>query len=232
MKRITPHLYQIGLGPVNAFLIEDEDLTLIDAGNPGDQDKIFEAIRKGGKDPSQIKSIIVTHAHPDHVGSLAAISKKQNLDIYAHPLDADMIEKGLALRPGIKAAPSLFFQIMFRLFRKAGMENVEPAQVTHRVEDGATIPIAGGLEVIHTPGHSAGHIALLFKKDKVLIAGDICGNVMGLGYSIVYEDYALGMQSIVKAASYDFDKAVFGHGKPLMQSANTKLKAKFGKEVG
>jgi glyoxylase-like metal-dependent hydrolase (beta-lactamase superfamily II) len=111
------------------------------------------------------------------------------------------------------------------------MENVEPAQVSHRVEDGAIIPIAGGLEVIHTPGHSAGHIALLFKKDKVLIAGDICGNVMGLGYSIIYEDYALGMQSIVKAASYDFEKAVFGHGKPLMQSANTKLKAKFGKKV-
>jgi len=231
MKQITPHLYQISLGAVNAFLIDDDGLTLIDAGYPGYVDKIFDAIQKGGKDPSQIKNILITHAHPDHVGSLAAIAQRQSVEIIAHPEDAEMIEKGYALRKHLKPAPALFYKIMTGLFLNVDKGEVEACQVNQRVNDGDILPIAGGIEVIHTPGHSAGHIAFLFKKDRVLIAGDICGNVMGLGYSIVYEDYDLGMRSILKAASYDFDTAVFGHGKALMTQANNKLKAKFEKKV-
>lgn len=231
MKQITPHLYQISLGAVNAFLIEDNGLTLIDAGYPGYAGKIFNAIQKGGKDPDQIKTIIITHAHPDHVGSLAAIAQKQAVEVIAHPEDAEMIEKGYALRKHVKPAPALFYKIMTRLFLDVDKGDVEPTQVTQRVNDGDILPIAGGIEVIHTPGHSAGHIALLYKKDRVLIAGDICGNVMGLGYSIIYEDYDLGMRSILKAATFDFDVAVFGHGKAIMKSANTKLKAKFQRKI-
>lgn len=231
MKKITPHLYQINLGAVNAFLIEDEDLTLVDAGYPGHAAKIFAAIRKAGKDPAQIKRVLITHAHPDHVGGLATIADKQALDIYMHPKDADLMEKGMALRPNLKPAPNLLFRLMAQMLKKEGAGKVAPVQVTHRVSDGEIIPVAGGLEVIHTPGHSAGHIAFLLKKDRVLIAGDICGNVLGLGYSIVYEDITLGMQSILKAANYDFDKAVFGHGKALMKSANDRLKAKFQGKV-
>lgn len=60
-----------------------------------------------------------------------------------------------------------------------------------------------------------------------LFAGDLCANVMGLALSTVHEDKALGIQSILKAASYNFDNAVFGHGNPLKKEASKKLHAKF-----
>jgi glyoxylase-like metal-dependent hydrolase (beta-lactamase superfamily II) len=79
MKQITKHLYQISLGSVNTFLIEDNGLTLIDTGFKNSRDKIFQAIRNGGKNPDDIKQIILTHSHPDHSGSVADI--KRTLDV-------------------------------------------------------------------------------------------------------------------------------------------------------
>ena len=77
MKKISPHLYQLELGFVNAFLIEDDasGLTLVDTGMPSRSASVFAQIKKTGKDPREIRRIIVTHAHTDHTGSAAAISK-------------------------------------------------------------------------------------------------------------------------------------------------------------
>jgi glyoxylase-like metal-dependent hydrolase (beta-lactamase superfamily II) len=75
--------------------------------------------------------------------------------------------------------------------------------------------------------HSAGHLALILQADRVLIAADICANASGLNWSTVYEDRELGGQSILKAAAFDFDKVVFGHGRPLTSAASARLSAKF-----
>jgi glyoxylase-like metal-dependent hydrolase (beta-lactamase superfamily II) len=104
---------------------------------------------------------------------------------------------------------------------------VEPVKTDEYLNDGDILPIAGGIEVIHTPGHCAGHIALLLKGEDTLIAGDICSNMSGLGLSIAYEDPELGLKSIFKASKHDFDKAVFGHGKAVMQDAAVKMRKKF-----
>ena len=103
----------------------------------------------------------------------------------------------------------------------------EPPNLTP-IEDGDILPMLGGLRVIHTPGHSAGHIALLAQRAGGLIAGDLCANMAGLDLSTVYEDRALGVASIAKAAAFDFSTAVFGHGGPLRPAANQKLRARFG----
>src|SRR5882672_11341192 len=80
MKKITQHLYQLDLGFVNAFLIEDTvpypdpadglvpGLTLVDTGTPGNLSRIFAQLKKAGKDPRDIRRIIITHAHTDHTG--------------------------------------------------------------------------------------------------------------------------------------------------------------------
>lgn len=75
MRKITDHVYQITLGAVNAFVIEDDGLTLVDTGYKGSADKIFNAIKKGGKDPKDIRRIILTHLHLDHAGSAAEIKE-------------------------------------------------------------------------------------------------------------------------------------------------------------
>lgn len=227
MKQITPNLFQIPIGAVNAFLIEDNGLTLIDTGYPASADKIFAAIKKGGKAPEDIKRIILTHCHPDHAGSAAEIKKRLSIPVLAHSEDAKLVEKGIAGRTPMHLTPGLVNWVVFNLFIKRVANSIEPVAVEEQLADGDTLPIAGGIHVIHTPGHSAGHIALLVKGEGVLIAGDICANAAGLGLSTVYEDKELGLKSIQKAAALNFDKAVFGHGGQLQPDANRKLKEKF-----
>jgi glyoxylase-like metal-dependent hydrolase (beta-lactamase superfamily II) len=227
MKQISQHIYQIPLGPVNVFLIEDNGLTLIDTGFEKSKDKIFQAIRNGGKDPKDIRQIILTHSHPDHAGSVADISRTVNAPVCAHTYDAALVEAGVGGRLPHQLGPGLLNNVLYRLFIKNSKNETEVCRVQNRVDDGNVIDIAGGIRVIHTPGHSLGHIALLIEQEGVLIAGDICQNMLGLSYSTVYENIETGRQSILKAAGYDFETAVFGHGSPLKGQANQKLKQIF-----
>jgi glyoxylase-like metal-dependent hydrolase (beta-lactamase superfamily II) len=236
MKKITSSLYQLELGFVNAFLIEDSlsgsdavnghtaGLTLVDTGTPGHLPKIFAQIKKAGKDPRDIHRIIVTHAHTDHAGSAAAISKALDIPVWAHVDTARLVEQGLPGEAPLQVSPGLKNQLIYQLFIRRG-GGIDAFNIARRLTDGEVLPIGGtgGVKVIYTPGHSAGHLALLLQDDRVLIAADICINASGPDWSTVYEDRELGRQSILKAAAFDFDKAVFGHGRPLMSAANAGL---------
>jgi glyoxylase-like metal-dependent hydrolase (beta-lactamase superfamily II) len=227
MKQITNNIYQISLGSVNTFLIEDNGFTLVDSGSKSNADKIFKAIEKGGKNPNNIKQVILTHCHSDHAGSVAEIKKRLGTPVWAHYEDASLIEKGIALRTPMHLTPGLVNSLVYNIFIKRADKTIEAVKVDERLKDNDVLPVSGGVEVIHTPGHCAGHIALLVKNEGVLIAGDICAHVGGLGVSTVNEDRALSIKSILKAASFEFDTAVFGRGSPLKTSANITLMKKF-----
>jgi glyoxylase-like metal-dependent hydrolase (beta-lactamase superfamily II) len=225
--QIVQGLYVIPAGPVNTFLLESSDgCTLIDSGLPGSADKILQAIGELGKQPKDIRHIVLTHAHPDHIGSFAAIKKATGADAYMHSTDAPIATSGSGFRP-MKAAPGLRTGILFRLFVRP-VRSVEAAPIEHRVEDGQQMPVAGGLTAIHVPGHCAGQIALLWPRHGgVLFAADTCSNMMGLGWSLGYEDFDEGKSSLKKLTTFDFQVACFGHGKAIMRDAAGKFKKRW-----
>lgn len=227
MKPVSASVFQIKLGPVNAFIIEDKGLTLVDTGYRGDMKKIFAALIRAGRDPKDIKQILLTHCHPDHAGSAADIKRALQIPVFAHRSDAALMEAGISGRYPFEVSPGPVNRIAYHLFIKRAAKTIMPFGVETFLEDGAILPVAGGLQVIHTPGHSAGHVSLLVKKEGVLIAGDICANLSGLKLSAVYENRLSGKASILKAAAFDFGKAVFGHGNPILHNASVRLKARF-----
>jgi glyoxylase-like metal-dependent hydrolase (beta-lactamase superfamily II) len=96
------------MGMANAFVIEGDDgLTRIDAGYPDNEAAVFGAIRGLGCSPDQLKHLIFTHGHPDHIGSAAAIVRETGARTDMHQLDIPMAESGGPFRP-LRAAPGLF----------------------------------------------------------------------------------------------------------------------------
>lgn len=225
-KQIVPGLFEISLGAVNVFLLETDDgLALIDAGFPNKADQILTEVRQLGKQPEAIRHIIITHAHPDHIGSLAALQRATNAATYIHPLDAPIARTGTGLRP-LTPAPGLLTRILFWLFIRP-VDSLEGSPITHEVNDGDLLPIAGGLKAIHTPGHCAGHLAFLWPREGLLFVGDACANFPSFGWSLGYEDLQIGRQSLKELAQLDFQLACFGHGRAFLKDASQRFRKRW-----
>jgi len=226
---IVPGLYLINLGFVNAYLLEGKDgLILVDTGIPGSPEKILEAVRSLGKQPADVKHILVTHLHGDHTGSLAALKQATGAPAYMHPLDAALVRQGQSSRP-VQHAPGLFNTLMSAMMARREPVPIEPAETEHELHDDQTLDIVEDLRVFHAPGHAAGQVVFLLPKHGgILIAADTCGNIMGLGLPPIFEDLKVGLHTLKKLAALDFEVAVFGHGKPMPSGAAQRFRKKWG----
>jgi glyoxylase-like metal-dependent hydrolase (beta-lactamase superfamily II) len=226
VRQVVPGLHMISAGPVNMFLLESEGgYALIDTGLPGSADAILKSLAELGKSPDAIRHILLTHAHPDHIGSLAAVKKATGAVAYIHAADAPIATSGKGFRP-MKAAPGLLTGILFRLFVRLDRV-VEAATIDHQIEDGEQLPIAGGIRAIHVPGHCAGQLLFLWGRPGVLFAADACSNMTGLGWSLGYEDFEQGKKDLSRLSDLDFQIACFGHGKPILDNAARKFRDKW-----
>jgi glyoxylase-like metal-dependent hydrolase (beta-lactamase superfamily II) len=98
VKSVIKGVHLVPMGTSNAYLIEgDEGLTLIDAGFPDREAAVFAATRELGRSLDQLKHLIFTHGHPDHIGSAAAIVQKTGARTYMHPLGGDGAKSALRL---------------------------------------------------------------------------------------------------------------------------------------
>ena len=195
-------------------------------GVPGKAAAVLATIRGLGHSLAQLKHLIFTHGHPDHIGSAAAIVRETGARTYLHPLDIPTAESGGPFRP-LKGAPGLLRPVLCRLFFHPN-ERVEPVTIDEPLTDGELLPVAGGIEVIHTPGHCAGQIALLWRTGRMLFAGDVASNIMGLGDPLGFENLEEGRASQRKLASLSFDATGFGHGQPIARDASKRFRDRWG----
>ncbi len=101
-EEIVSGVYGISMamGYVNAFLIVGEDgLVLVDSGLAKRKDTIFSAVARAGRQPADLKHILITHYHVDHVGSLAALKEATAARCYVHPADSPVV-RGEEPQPG------------------------------------------------------------------------------------------------------------------------------------
>ncbi len=218
-RQIVNGLYCIATGAINTFYLDDPaGGILIDTGYPDTAPKILAALAAINRRPHDVRHILLTHAHPDHIGSAAALQRLTGAQTWMHPADAPIATSGTGFRP-LTPAPGLQKKLLFKAF-VPHIPRVDPVTIDHAIHDGDTLPLAGGLTAVHTPGHCAGQLAFLWKRHGgVLFAADNCMNLFSLDLSICYEDLALGKQSLQKLSTLDFTLACFGHGTPLRRDA-------------
>lgn len=220
--KIIDGAYLVPMGNANAVLLDAEgDLVLVDAGFPKKADKVLNAVAKLGRKPSDLKHLVFTHGHPDHIGSAVPLIRATGARTYMHAADVPMVESGGPFRP-MKPAPGLIRDIMLRIVFDQN-ERTEPFRIDQHIADGETLPLAGGLRVIHAPGHCAGQVGLLWQGTRLLIAGDVFINIFGAGDPIGFEDEAEGRRSQRKLAALKPQAVCFGHGKSITQDAAAQI---------
>ena len=219
IKQLADDLFIIP-GLVNIYLLETGDgLMLLDTGLASSANKILKAVSSLGRAPTDIRHIVLTHCHPDHIGSAARMKRETGATVWAHPVDAPLIEEGLTGRRPMFASPGLRNRIMTQILG-GPVKRVEPTKVDCLLEDGQSAPFAPDLMAIHAPGHSAGQIALLWRRrGGILFTADTCVNRGGFKMIIATEDPELTHRTLQRLKTFDFESACVMHGRPIMSGA-------------
>lgn len=133
-----------------------------------------------------------------------------------HPADAD----GLRVRlRDVVRRPRTGLLIAF-LTR--GPEDVRP------IVDGDVIPVAGGLEVIHTPGHTPGSVCLYARRHRLLFTGDVLQVIRGrlaFASQLFSDDMHMARRSVQRLAELDVGTIAFSHYPPWRDGATDALRA-------
>jgi len=199
--KVTEHVHAIKIPfPastrfVYAYLIYGNQLCMVDSGIAPAKEMVFDYLRKTGRDLKEVRWILQTHSHGDHIGLSSEIKKISGCRVAAHGAEIDWIEdidKQYRERP----TPT------FRTYVQNG------TKVDRVVKDGEVLDLDGGesLKVIHTPGHSAGSISFIYSADGALFSGDAIPVAGGLP---IYSDVFVTIQSIKKLKAVKRLKALF-----------------------
>lgn len=146
---------------VNSIIIFGEKITLIDTGTKDSAHHIFSYIKENSRDISDIEAVILSHSHPDHIGSAAEIKKVTGCRILAHESEKNWIEN---IEAQVKERPVPAF---FELVDKS-------VKIDKFLEHGLQVKADEdvSLKIIHSPGHSKGSINIFFPEDKILFTAD------------------------------------------------------------
>lgn len=204
MQMLAHHVWQLNRSPsniINVYLIED---VLIDTATRWDAPSLLKQLAN-----IPLSQVALTHCHPDHQGSVKRICETRGIPLACHEADVASMEGHVPMQP--RNAAAQFVGLVF-----AG-----PAYPVQRVlRDGDEI---AGFRVIHTPGHTAGHVIYFRESDRVAIAGDVLNHInLFTGKVGLHElpaaftlDREENRRSIRKLAQLRPSLVCFGHGPVL-----------------
>jgi len=228
MKQLTNNLYGILTmgGFMNSYLLDTGNgLVVIDTGiSPKHIALLEKGLSEHGWSVADIKHILITHCHYDHIGGLSTLQAKTDAPTYAHPADSPIIR---GQQPPAFPNPDELGRI--NRFALNGMKNrtFPSGRVDMEINDGQILgDILPNLTVIHLPGHSYGQIGFWLPEEKLLIGGDVMIHTplgMFMPTRAASPDWAEAQRSIKRVADMQVNAICVGHGRPLMQNAHIKI---------
>ncbi|GHE05096.1 MBL fold metallo-hydrolase [Streptomyces alanosinicus] len=211
-RQLAPGIARIAAtGRNNAFLVDGDDgFTLVDVGWAKAPSVLLDAVVELGRTPSDIRRIVLTHAHPDHVQGAAELRRRTGARILIHDADRPWLEAGRVPPEGRSGRAG-------RLLDRLPKLHWTPCPADGTVSDGEVLDGSNGLRVLHTPGHSPGHIVLFHEPTRTVLMGDAVFHRGGpaLGPAALAADPALRTESLARLPAEP--RAVgFAHGAPLV----------------
>ena len=180
-RHVAPGVHRLGHAFVNLYLLEDPDsgdrgVTIVDAGLPAVWRHLPAALDAIGRGPGDIRALVLTHAHFDHIGTARRLRDGWAVPVWGHPLDREIAahparyahERPRSRYPFAhpRSVPILARMARAGALRVAGVDGLRP------LEPGALLPVPGRPRVVFAPGHTAGSCALHLSAADALLTGD------------------------------------------------------------
>ena len=224
---IAPGVYSLSQSKgfdVHAFLLDDGDgLTLIDTLFDADARIILDQISALGQTVTDLKRIVLTHGHRSHLGGLAELKRQSGAPVYSHEWEADIIAgerkaQCVSWRP---QDPLVTYH--FQVGNNLNLSKHPPCPVDHFLRGGEQF---GPVEVLHTPGHSPGHLAFYWPERRLLFTGDAV--VTSPKFMAGWPGFTLNArqqaESLRRLAEYEADILAVGHGEPVLADGIERLR--------
>jgi glyoxylase-like metal-dependent hydrolase (beta-lactamase superfamily II) len=195
------------VGHYNIYFIRTEDgRILVDTGMIGSRKTMDKAFAEAGIRPQEVKLIVVTHAHADHIGSLAYAQQRTGAPVLCHEFAAPYLRAG-------KSSPAVARSWLGRLMNAITprkFECVEPDVVFTDEFDLRDYAVAG--KVIHSPGHTQGSLTVVLENGEMLL-GDLVREAKGqIHLGMFYEDRGTLLRSLETLAAYRPRRVYMSHG--------------------
>jgi glyoxylase-like metal-dependent hydrolase (beta-lactamase superfamily II) len=207
------------------LLWDGREVALVDAGLPGMAPQFAEAMARAKVPLEKLTRIIITHHDLDHIGSLGEVQRSvpHPVEVLAHADEVPYIQG--EKRP-IKMTPEVMAQMEEQMkslpderrqAMRAMFESLKNQKITvdHTLGDGETLPYCGGIRIIHTPGHTPGHICLYLEASKTLIAGDalfVDNGKLVPAPAFINADSSGALASLKKLTAHDIAHVIAYHG--------------------
>jgi glyoxylase-like metal-dependent hydrolase (beta-lactamase superfamily II) len=206
-------------GTLNVCLLvaDDGSATLVDAGFPGIAEAVQATLAETRVSESSLRRVLVTHHHVDHTGGLPEIVAMSGADVWAHKDDVPFIAGAMPHRDDARPMPEHV--------------HAQPTRVDLHLVGGEVLDVLGGCHILHTPGHTPGHLSLYLPALSLLVAGDIVRYENGTvtrAPEMFTADLELAERSLRFIAGLEFERLLPYHGDFLSKGASARLRRDLG----
>lgn len=226
---VADGVVRLGTDLVNWYLVEEDGrVTIVDAGAPGYVSQIDGGLALLGRTRADVAALILTHAHSDHIGFAEPLRSELGIPVYVHRDDEHLATTGKASGKNERSMVPYFrhahaWKLLLHLLTSGGLP--KKLQTVKTFDGGDELDVPGHPRVIHTPGHTTGHVSFLLQSRGTLIAGDLLCTLNPLtgarGPQLMPRAFNVSsgtiFDSLATVEGLDVNVMLLGHGEPWRQ---------------